>query len=171
MGRSNEGSTTHMNIIGTGQSIVTGFGAEVEPLDLIEEFTAGGLASRDALDSFLADFRVENDTDREDLAYYKNLLRRMPRELGARKSTVSAPVAVVVAELESADDTSGYEADDVMADWTAADFESYQVLAELGTTDPVAAVIRARRPRAKQHDVRGSVQVISTVVAEMEAAA
>ncbi|MFE6479668.1 hypothetical protein [Streptomyces rochei] len=83
-----------MNIIVAGQRIVTdseflevavGFGApEVEPLDLAEEFTAGGLASRDALDSFLADFQVETDTDREDAEYYAELLRRMPTPLRRR---------------------------------------------------------------------------------------
>ncbi|OYP10074.1 hypothetical protein CFC35_41905 [Streptomyces sp. FBKL.4005] len=98
-----------MDIIVAGQRIVTGseflevavgFNTEVEPLDLVEEFTAGGLSSRDALDSFLADFRIETDTDREDAAYYKNLLRRMPRELRARKTAPApAPAAVVAAEL------------------------------------------------------------------------
>src|SRR5436190_7567838 len=67
-GRPSERNTTHMNIIVAGQSIVTGseflevaagFGADVELLNLDEEFTAGGLASRDALESFLADFQVE----------------------------------------------------------------------------------------------------------------
>jgi hypothetical protein len=94
-----------MNIIVAGQRIVTdseflevaaGFGPETEPLDLAEEFTAGGLASRDALDSFLADFRVENDTDREDAAYYAELLRRMPtplRRRSARRVTTRTGVA------------------------------------------------------------------------------
>ncbi|MEV5440810.1 hypothetical protein AB0K80_33125 [Streptomyces sp. NPDC052682] len=94
-----------MNIIVAGQRIVTdseflevaaGFGPETEPLDLAEEFTAGGLASRDALDSFLADFRVENDTDQEDAAYYAELLRRMPtplRRRSARRVTTRTGVA------------------------------------------------------------------------------
>lgn len=97
-----------MNIIVAGQRIVTdseflevaaGFGPEAEPLDLAEEFTAGGLASRDALESFLADFRVESDTDAEDVAYYTELLRRMPTPLNrqvrrsARRNTVRTGVA------------------------------------------------------------------------------
>ncbi len=154
-----------MNIIVAGQRIVTdseflevatGFGPEIEPLDFTEEFTAGGLASRDALDSFLADFRVETDTDREDAAYYKSLLRRMPRELRTRQS---APAAVV-AELEAADEALGYEADDITADWTGADFDSYEVLATLGTSDPAAAVARARRPRAERRAVRAALTIV-----------
>ncbi|MEV0693020.1 hypothetical protein [Streptomyces sp. NPDC050388] len=94
-----------MNIIVAGQHIVTdseflevavGFGSEVEPLDLAEEFTAGGLSSRDALDSFLADFQVETDTDREDAEYYAELLRRMPtplRRRTARRITTGTGVA------------------------------------------------------------------------------
>lgn len=94
-----------MNIIVAGQRIVTdseflevavGFGPEVEPLDLAEEFTAGGLFSRDALDSFLADFQVETDTDREDAEYYAELLRRMPtplRRRTARRITTRTGVA------------------------------------------------------------------------------
>ncbi|MFC7987253.1 hypothetical protein [Streptomyces sp. NPDC057336] len=154
-----------MNIIVAGQRIVTGsefleaalgFNTEVEPLDLAEEFTAGGLASRDALDSFLADLQVETDTDREDAAYYKSLLRRMPRELRARKT---APAAVV-AELVAADDADGFEADDFTADWTAADFDSYEVLATLGTTDPAAAVARARAPRTERRAVRAALRIV-----------
>ncbi|MFJ2568239.1 hypothetical protein ACIO02_35870 [Streptomyces sp. NPDC087568] len=155
-----------MNIIVAGQRIVTnseflevaaGFGSETEPLDLAEEFTAGGIASRDALDSFLADFEVENDTDREDAAYYKSLLRRMPRELRARKT---APAAVVAAELEAADGALGYEADDITTDWTAADFDSYEVLAALGTTNPAAAVARARESRAERRAVRAALRIV-----------
>ncbi|MFF0838256.1 hypothetical protein ACFYWF_35730 [Streptomyces sp. NPDC003344] len=157
-----------MNIIVAGQRIVTdseflevatGFGSEIEPLDFAEEFTAGGLASRDALTSFLADFQVETDTDREDAAYYKNLLRRMPRELRTRKIASAAPAAVV-AELVAADDALGYEADDITADWTAADFDSYEVLATLGTTDPAAAVARARAPRAERRAVRAALRIV-----------
>ena len=158
-----------MNIIVAGQRIVTGSEfleaalgfntAEVEPLDLAEEFTAGGLASRDALDSFLADLQVETDTDREDAAYYKSLLRRMPRELRTRK-TAPAPAAVVAAELVAADDALGFEADDITADWTAADFDSYEVLATLGTTDPAAAVARARAPRAERRAVRAALRIV-----------
>jgi hypothetical protein len=155
-----------MNIIVAGQRIVTdseflevatGFGPEIEPLDFTEEFTAGGLASRDALDSFLADFQVETDTDREDAAYYKSLLRRMPRELRTRKT---APAAIVAAELEVADDVLGYEADDITADWTAADFDSYEVLATLGASDPAAAVARARQPRAERRAVRAALSIV-----------
>jgi hypothetical protein len=157
-----------MDIIVAGQRIVTGsefleaafgFNTEVEPLDLAEEFTAGGLASRDALDSFLADLQVETDTDREDAAYYKSLLRRMPRELRARK-TAASPAAVVAAELVAADDALGFEADDITADWTAADFDSYEVLATLGTTDPAAAVARARAPRAERRAVRAALRIV-----------
>lgn len=94
-----------MNIIVAGQRIVTdseflevavGFGPEIEPLDLVEEFTAGGLVSRDALDSFLVDFQVETDTDREDAEYYAELLRRMPTPLRrhtARRITTGTGVA------------------------------------------------------------------------------
>ncbi|MFG3158128.1 hypothetical protein ACGF7W_39515 [Streptomyces sp. NPDC048219] len=158
-----------MNIIVAGQRIVTnseflevaaGFGSETEPLDLAEEFTAGGLASRDALDSFLADFRVENDTDREDAAYYKSLLRRMPRELRTGKTAVPAPAAVVAAELVAADEALGYETDDITADWTAADFDSYEVLATVGSPDPAAAVARARSPRAERREVRAALRVV-----------
>ncbi|MGW0955374.1 hypothetical protein [Streptomyces sp. NPDC002545] len=159
-----------MNIIVAGQRIVTdseflevavGFGPEVvEPLDLAEEFTAGGLFSRDALDSFLADFEVETDTDREDAAYYKSLLRRMPRELRARKTTPAAPAAVIAAELEAADDALGYEADDITADWTAADFDSYEVLGTVGTADPAATVARARQPRAERRAVRAALTIV-----------
>lgn len=154
-----------MNIIVAGQRIVTnseflevaaGFGSETEPLDLAKEFTAGGLASRDALDSFLSDFRVENDTDLENAAYYQSLLRRMPRELCAR----TAPAAVVAAELAAADDALGYEADDITADWTAADFDSYEVLAALGTTDPAAAAARARAPRAERRAVSAVLSIV-----------
>ncbi|MFE6691932.1 hypothetical protein ACFVFQ_36370 [Streptomyces sp. NPDC057743] len=157
-----------MNIIVAGQRIVTGseflevaggFAPEVEPLDLAEEFTAGGLFSRAALDSFLADFQVETDTDREDAAYYKSLLRRMPRELRARKTAPAAPAAVV-AELEAADDVLGFEADDITADWTAADFDSYEVLATLGATNPAAAVARARAPRAERRAVRAALRIV-----------
>ncbi|MGW3451083.1 hypothetical protein [Streptomyces sp. NPDC001076] len=158
-----------MNIIVAGQRIVTGsefleaalgFNTEVEPLDLAEEFTAGGLASRDALESFLADLQVETDTDREDAAYYKSLLRRMPRELRTRKTAPAAPAAVVAAELVAADDALGFEADDITADWTAADFDSYEVLATLGTTDPAAAVARARAPRAERRAVRAALRIV-----------
>ncbi|MGW2748942.1 hypothetical protein [Streptomyces sp. NPDC001450] len=157
-----------MNIIVAGQRIVTGseflevaagFCSETEPLDLTEEFIAGGLASRDALDSFLADFRVENDTDREDAAYYQSLLRRMPRELRTHKTTAPA-VSDVVAELEAADDALDYEADDITADWTAADFDSYEVLVTAGSPEPAAAVARARRPRAERREVRAALRVI-----------
>lgn len=156
-----------MNIIVAGQRIVTGsefleaatgFGPEVEPLDIENDFTAGGLASRDALTSFLADLQVETDTDREDAAYYKGLLRRLPRELRTWKT---APAAVVVAaELEAADGALGYEADDITADWTAADFDSYEVLATLGCSDPAAAVARARRPRAERRVVRAALSIV-----------
>jgi hypothetical protein len=153
-----------MNIIVAGQRIVTdseflevatGFGPEIEPLDIEADFTAGGLASRDALTSFLADLQVETDTDREDAAYYKSLLRRMPRELRTRKT---APA--VVAELEAADEALGYEADDITADWTSADFDSYEVLATLGASDPAAAVARARQPRAERRAVRAALSIV-----------
>ncbi|MFF4249485.1 hypothetical protein ACFYY2_34225 [Streptomyces sp. NPDC001822] len=155
-----------MNIIVAGQRIVTdseflevavGFNTEVEPLDFAEEFTAGGLASRDALNSFLADFQVETDTDREDAAYYRSLLRRMPREL--RRRTAAAPV-VLAAELETVDNASGYEADDMTADWTGADYDSYEVLALLGTTDPMTTVTRARAPRAERREVRAALRLV-----------
>lgn len=152
-----------MNIIAAGQRIVTksaffevanGFDM-VEPLDIENDFTAGGLASRDALESFLNDFEVETDTDREDATYYRNLLRRMPKELRSRKG--SAPV---VAELETADDVLGYEDDDITADWTAADFDSYEVLATLGRPNPVATVARAREPRAERRAVRAALRIV-----------
>ncbi|MFE7056051.1 hypothetical protein ACFVAO_12635 [Streptomyces californicus] len=159
-----------MNIIVAGQRIVTGsefleaalgFIPETEPLDLAEEFTAGGLMSRAALESFLADFQVETDTDREDAAYYKSLLRRMPRELrAARSKAPAAPAAVVAAELVAADDALGFETDDITADWTAADFDSYEILASLGTADPAAAVARARAPRADRRAVRTALRLV-----------
>ncbi|MDQ0689027.1 hypothetical protein QFZ56_008073 [Streptomyces achromogenes] len=159
-----------MNIIVAGQRIVTdseflevatGFGPEIEPLDIEADFTAGGLASRDALTSFLADLQVETDTDREDAAYYKSLLRRMPRELRTRKTTLAA---VVATELEAADDALGYEADDITADWTSADFDSYEVLATLGAPDPAAAVARARQPRAERRAVRAALSIVRTEI-------
>ncbi|WP_331718517.1 hypothetical protein [Streptomyces virginiae] len=142
-----------MNIIVAGQRIVTqaeyfeaAIGFDVEPLDVEHDLMAGGLASRDALTSFLADFRVETDTDREDATYYAGLLRRMPRELRTHKPAASA--AAVAAELELADEILGFEDDtDTYADWTGADFDSYEVLASLGTHDPAAAVTAARAPR------------------------
>ena len=153
-----------MNIIVAGQSIVTkseffevasGFDM-VEPFDIEHDFTAGGLVSRDALESFLNDFEVETDTDREDAAYYRSLLRRMPKELRTRKASEPA----VVAELESADETLGYEDDDITADWTAADFDSYEVLATLGRPNPAATVARAREPRAERRAVRAALRLV-----------
>lgn len=153
-----------MNIIAAGQRIVTkseffevanGFDT-VEPLDIEQDFTAGGLASRDALEFFLNDFEVESDTDREDAEYYRSLLRRMPRELSSRKSSVP----VVVAELETADEALGYEDDDITADWTAADFDSYEVLATLGRPNPAATVARAREPRAERRAVRAALRIV-----------
>ncbi|MFD6891949.1 hypothetical protein [Streptomyces sp. NPDC059957] len=142
-----------MNIIVAGQRIVTqaeyfeaAIGFDVEPLDVEHDLMAGGLASRDALASFLADFRVETDTDREDAAYYAGLLRRMPRELRTRKPAVS--VAAVAAELELADDVLGFEDEtDTYAEWTGADFDSYEILTEVGTPDAAEAVTAARAPR------------------------
>ncbi|WP_405682872.1 hypothetical protein [Streptomyces sp. NBC_01238] len=155
-----------MNIIVAGQRIVTnseffevanGFDT-VEPLELEElDFTAGGLASRDALMSFMDDFKVETDTDREDATYYRSLLRRMPREL--RRRTAAAP-AVLAAELETADDALGFEDDDFTADWTAADFDSYEVLASVGRPNPAAAVSRARQPRAERRAVRTVLRLV-----------
>ncbi|MEU9349171.1 hypothetical protein AB0D74_49040 [Streptomyces sp. NPDC048278] len=155
-----------MNIIVAGQRIVTqgefievanGFDM-VEPLalDIEHEFTAGGLASRDAMESFLADFEIETDTDHEDAAYYRSLLRRMPKELRTGKSSTPA----IVAELEAADETVGYEDDEPTADWTAADYDSYEVLALVGRPDPVAVVSRARAPRAERRAVRAALRVV-----------
>ncbi|MGW2110701.1 hypothetical protein [Streptomyces sp. NPDC001948] len=165
-----------MNIIVAGQRIVTdseflevaaGFNStEVEPLDFAEEFTAGGLASRDALNSFLADFQVETDTDREDAAYYKSLLRRMPRELSRKKNSVPA----IVAELEAGDSVLGFEDDDITADWTSADYESYEVLASIGAADPAAAVARAREPRAERRQVRAVLRIVRDEIATEVAA-
>ncbi|MZG04643.1 hypothetical protein GTW62_20590 [Streptomyces sp. SID5614] len=84
----------------------------------------------------------------------------MPRELRTRKATSAAPAAVVAAELVVADDALGFEADDVTADWTAADFDSYEVLATLGTADPVAAVTRARAPRSERRTVRAALRLV-----------
>lgn len=141
-----------MNIIVAGQRIVTqaeyveaAIGFDIEPLDVEHDLMAGGLASRDALTSFLADFRVENDTDREDAVYYAGLLRRMPRELRSHKT---AQVAAVAVELEAADDVLGFEDDtDLYTEWTGADFDSYEVLVALGTPNPAVAVTAARAPR------------------------
>ncbi|WP_060903075.1 MULTISPECIES: hypothetical protein [Streptomyces] len=153
-----------MNIIVAGQRIVTksefcevasGFDT-IEPLDIEHDFTAGGLASRDALESFLNDFEVETDIDREDATYYRSLLRRMPKELRTGKNTVPA----VVAELEDADEALGYENDDITADWTAADFDSYEVLATLGRPNPVATVARAREPRTERRAVRAALRIV-----------
>lgn len=149
-----------MNIIVAGQRSVTKSAFvevdTIEPLDVEHDFTAGGLASRDALESFLNDFEVETDTDREDAEYYRSLLRRMPRELSSRKSSVP----VVVAELETVDEALGYEDDDITADWTAADFDSYEVLATLGRPNPAAAVARARQPRAERRAVRAVLRIV-----------
>ncbi|WP_098899394.1 hypothetical protein [Streptomyces sp. st77] len=153
-----------MRTIVNGQRIVTAAefieaanGFSPEPLELELDFTAGGLASRDALMSFMDDFQVETDTDREDAAYYQALLRRMPRELRRRKA--AAPV-VLAAELETADDALGFEGDDFTADWTAADYDSYEVLALLGATDPMATVTRARAPRAERRTVRVALRLV-----------
>ncbi|AZK98825.1 MULTISPECIES: hypothetical protein [Streptomyces] len=154
-----------MRTIVNGQRIVTeaefieaANGFSPEPLELEElDFTAGGLASRDALTSFMSDFKVENDTDREDAAYYRALLRRMPREL--RRRTTAAP-AVLAVELETADDALGFEDDDFTADWTAADFDSYEVLASVGRPNPAAAVTRARQPRAERRAVRTVLRLV-----------
>lgn len=154
-----------MHTIVNGQRIVTAAefieaasGFSPEPLELEElDFTAGGLASRDALMSFMADFEVENDTDREDAAYYRALLRRMPREL--RRRTAVAP-AVLAVELETADDALGFEDDDFTADWTAADYDSYEVLASVGRPNPAAAVTRARQPRAERRAVRTVLRLV-----------
>lgn len=154
-----------MHTIVNGQRIVTEVefieaakGFSPEPLELDDlDFTAGGLASRDALTSFLADFKVENDTDREDAAYYRALLRRMPREL--RRRTAAAP-AVLAVELETADDALGFEDDDFTADWTAADYDSYEVLASVGRPNPAAAVTRAREPRAERRAVRTVLRLV-----------
>ncbi|MFJ3184410.1 hypothetical protein ACIPJN_39275 [Streptomyces sp. NPDC086796] len=169
-----------MNIIVAGQRIVTdseflevavGFNTEVEPLDFAEEFTAGGLASRAALDSFLADFQVETDTDREDAAYYKSLLRRMPRELRTQKTASTTSAAAIAAELETADSVLGFEDDDITADWTSADYDSYEVLATLGSTsDPAAAVARAREPRAERRQVRAVLRIVRDEIATEVAA-
>ncbi|MER7050502.1 hypothetical protein ABT391_37395 [Streptomyces jumonjinensis] len=156
-----------MRTIVNGQRIVTaaefieaanGFDIEPTPLDLEEDFTAGGLASRDALASFLKEFEVESDTDREDAAYYRALLRRMPREL--RRRTAAAPAALAV-ELETVDNALGYEDEDhFTADWTGADFDSYEVLATLGSPDPAAAVARAREPRSERRVVRAALRIV-----------
>ncbi|WP_331719553.1 hypothetical protein OG596_39295 (plasmid) [Streptomyces sp. NBC_01102] len=155
-----------MRTIVNGQRIVTAAefieaanGFSPEPLELEDlDFTAGGLASRDALTSFMNDdFKVENDTDREDAAYYRALLRRMPREL--RRRTAAAP-AVLAAELETADDALGFEDDDFTADWTAADFDSYEVLASVGRPNPAAAVSLARQPRAERRAVRTALRLV-----------
>ncbi|MFH9203205.1 hypothetical protein ACH4KT_38095 [Streptomyces anulatus] len=153
-----------MRTIVNGQRIVTAAefieaanGFPPEPLELELDFVAGGLASRDALASFMDDFEVETDTDREDAAYYRTLLRRMPREL--RRRTAAAPV-VLAAELETADDALGFEDDDSTADWTAADYDSYEVLALLGATDPMATVTRARAPRAERREVRAALRLV-----------
>ncbi|WP_030390488.1 hypothetical protein [Streptomyces sp. NRRL S-241] len=160
-----------MNIIVAGQRIVTqaeyfeaAIGFDVEPLDVEHDLVAGGLASRDALESFLADCRVENDTDREDAAYYAGLLRRMPRELRSRKPV---PAALVAAELEVVDNDLGFEDDevDIYAEWTAADYDSYEVLAGMGRPDPVAAVTRARAPRT----ARPALRLVPTIAMEVAA--
>ncbi|MFJ3533795.1 hypothetical protein [Streptomyces sp. NPDC090132] len=163
-----------MRTIVNGQRIVTAAefieaanGFSPEPLELELDFTAGGLASRDALTSFMDDFKVENDTDREDATYYRALLRRMPREL--RRRTAAAP-AVLAAELETADDALGFEDDDFTADWTAADFDSYEVLASVGRPNPAAAVTRARQPRAERRAVRTVLRLVRDEI-QTEAAA
>ncbi|MBD2830733.1 hypothetical protein ID875_32720 [Streptomyces globisporus] len=60
----------------------------------------------------------------------------------------------------AADDALGFETDDITADWTAADFDSYEVLASLGTADPAAAVARARAPRADRRAVRTALRLV-----------
>lgn len=40
------------------------------------------------------------------------------------------------------------------ADWTAADYDSYQVLASIGTQDPATRVRRARAPRRVRRALR-----------------
>ncbi|TJZ41194.1 hypothetical protein FCH28_37545 [Streptomyces piniterrae] len=149
-----------MRTIVNGQRIVTaaeftevaaGFEFDIEPLDLVEEMTAGGLVSRDALETILADLKVETDADREDAKYYRSLLRRMPRALRRRKA--AAPKVSTAVEQR-----------DPMADWTGADFDSYEVLASLGTPDPAAAVARARESRVERPAVRPVLSIVRTEV-------
>lgn len=164
-----------MNYIVAGQRIVTadefieaaaGFGPELE-LDITADLTEGGLAARAALTDFLTDVAVESEIDALDVAFYTSLKRRLPRELRSRKAQ---PVTKVVAELEAADDALDYEDHEITADWTSADFDSYEVLAMLGTADPAAAVARAREPRTERRAIRAALRIVrSEVSAEVAA--
>ncbi|MBD2829938.1 hypothetical protein ID875_21490 [Streptomyces globisporus] len=49
----------------------------------------------------------------------------------------------------------------IQDDWTAADFDSYTVLAELGVTRPAARVTRARRSRPLRRAVRAALRTIT----------
>ncbi|RZD77140.1 hypothetical protein [Streptomyces albidoflavus] len=137
-----------MDIIVAGQRIVTeaeylevAFGPlDVEPIDIQAELMAGGLVATTALADFLDEVTVESEVDAEDARYYRQLLRRMPR-------TLRTPNRRAVEQLVAEDDALGYEHDDLLADWTGADFDSYEVLAQLGATDPAASVAEARPAR------------------------
>ncbi|WP_435059530.1 hypothetical protein [Streptomyces sp. bgisy060] len=48
-------------------------------------------------------------------------------------------------------------------DWTAADFDSYAVLAELGTPHPAARVCRARRGRPLRRAFRAALRTTALI--------
>lgn len=50
------------------------------------------------------------------------------------------------------------------ADWTGADFDSYQVLAEIGVANPAAAVSRARAARPARRAVRTALRSVRRTV-------
>lgn len=141
-----------MRTIVNGQRIVTAAEFfEAEPLDLSADLTEGGLTARAALDDFLADFKVESEIDAQDLAFYQGLKRRMPRELRSRETQLVT---------KAADDVLGCGDQDITAEWTSADFDSYEVLAMLGTADPAAAVARARESRTERRAVRAALRIV-----------
>ncbi|ASR00783.1 hypothetical protein [Streptomyces sp. 11-1-2] len=53
-----------------------------------------------------------------------------------------------------------FEDDDFTADWTAADFDSYEVLASVGRPNPAAAVSLARQPGAERRAVRTALRLV-----------
>ncbi|MFY0516100.1 hypothetical protein ACOMD4_37800 [Streptomyces anulatus] len=49
----------------------------------------------------------------------------------------------------------------VRNDWTAADFDSYTVLAEIGTVRPASRVTHARRGRPLRRAIRAALRLVT----------
>lgn len=81
-----------MNILVAGQRVVTALdlidAAGLSPATDVEPRTAQLAAERDALTDFLGDLVAaadpDSDVDAEDIAYYEQLLRRLPSPFRSR---------------------------------------------------------------------------------------